>query len=282
MTSECTVERPRQPPTASQPDLPHGWRGGPIGDRVANYAYGSHIELDIEPRYSTRSALRDGRPGRFRVLLRKRFYGPRVSAENTVVGTTATFDEAIDLAHAYMSEFVTDRREVAMETRAELESDPVMATEAEETIISEAATEAAIDVAGYSDELLINDLRGLLETGESGSSALQAVVHRDGRAYDTVFVAEGFEDWGRAERLRAFYKQFDWLDEQQLATTLAAGKLTLLMGVFDETRMIRYLASEDEETLILIDPRRPLHVPPFERQIADIVSAKWEQDEARG
>jgi hypothetical protein len=152
-----------------------------------------------------------------------------------------------------------------------------MAAEAEETIISEAATEAAIDVAGYSDELLLNDLRGLLEADEASQAVLQAVVHRDGLEYDTVFVAEGFDEWSRGKKLREFYKQFDWLNEQKLATALAVGELTVMMGVFDETRMIRYLASKDQETLILIDPAHPLHVPPFERQVADIVEAKWER-----
>lgn len=174
-----------------------------------------------------------------------------------------------------MAAFVKDRKEIAMETRAELEADPVLAPEAEETIVTEAATEAAIEIAGYSDELLINDLRGLLESDDTEATILQAVIHQDGREFDVAYVAEEFEQWTRGHKLREFYKQFDWLNEQKLSTTLSIGRMSVLIGVFDETRIIRYIASEDEETLILIDPEHPVHIPPFERQVADIVSAKW-------
>lgn len=242
---------------------------------MVSYVYGKHIELDVQPRYLTRRSQREREPTQFRVLLRKRFYSHRVADKVTILRATDTFDDAVDHAHEYMAAFVMHRRTVAMETRKYLESDPVMAAKAEEVIITEAATSAAIHVAGYSDDLLLNDLQGLLEFPESTQLVLQAVVHRDGQEYDTVFVAEGFEAWGQGEQLQELYKEFDRLNEQKFATTLAIGELRIMMGVFDETRVIRYLASEDEETLIFIHPKRPLHVPPFERQIADLVDAKW-------
>jgi hypothetical protein len=247
------------------------------GEKSAHYAYGSHIELEVKPRYLTKRAQRRRQPSQFRVELRKRFYAHQLTGDVTILGTTDTVEAAQDIAHDYMVEFVEDRREVAMETREELEADPVMSHDAEEAIITEAATEAAIEIAGYSDSLLVNDLSGLLENGEEAKSILQAVIHREGREYEVAYLADGFEGWGRNNKLREFYKQFDWLNEQKLATTLAVGELTVMIGVFDETRMVRYLASEDEETLILIDPTHPLHVPPFERQIADIISARWER-----
>lgn len=261
---------------AQPAELPAGWRGGQIGDHRATYAYGSHIEINIEPRYRSKRSHRQRRPTQFRTQLRKRYYAHELVGKSTLLGTTEIFEDAVDLAYEYMEAFVEDRREVAMETREELEADPVMAPEAEETIITEAATEAAITVAGYSDDLLINDLSGLLENGDGSKQILQAVVHREGRSYDIVFIGDGYETWGESNKLREFYKQFDWLNEQKLSTTLEVGELTMMMGLFDDTRMIRYLASEDEETLILIEPNYPLHVPPFERQVADIISAKWD------
>lgn len=257
-------------------ELPAGWRGGRRGDHRAAYAYGSHIEIDIEPRYLTKRSQQKRRPSRCRTLLRKRFYAHELVGKSTLLGTTESFDAAVDLAYEYMEAFVEDRREVAMETREALEADPVMAPDSEEAIITEAATEAAITVAGYSHDLLINDLSGLLENGDGNKQILQAVVHREGRTYDIVYLGDGFEAWGKSNKLREFYKQFDWLNEQKLSTTLEVGELTMMMGLFDETRMFRYLASENEETLILIEPSYPLHVPPFERQVSDIISAKWD------
>lgn len=240
------------------------------------FAYGSHIELEINARYRTKRAKRNRNPSTYRVLLRKRYYAHELVGKATPLGSAPTLNAATGIALEYMQAFTEDRREVAMETREELEADPVMADEVEEAIITEAATEATIEVAGYSDELLVNDLRGLLENGEEDAKILQAVVHQDGPEFDTVYVADGFEDWTREHRLREFYKQFDWLNEQKLSTTLAVGELTVLIGTFEETRMIRYIAGKDEETLILIEPDHPIHVPPFERQVADIVSAKWD------
>lgn len=256
-------------------ELPAGWRGGRIGDNRATYAYGSHIEVEIEPRYLTKRAQQRRKPSQFRAHLRKRFYAHQLVGDATLLGTTDSFDAAEELAYDYMAEFVKDRHEVAMETREELEADPLMAQEAEEAIIIEAATEAAIEVAGYSDNLLVNDLCGLLEIGEEETTVLQAVVHRDGTKYDVVYVAEGYEEWTTDDKLREFYREFDWLNEQKLSSTLAVGELTLLIGTFEETRMVRCLASEEKETLFLLDPDYPLHIPPFERQVADIVSAKW-------
>lgn len=266
-------------PTEDGVGLPAGWRADRQGEIRARFGYGSHLIVEIEPRMNVSKANRNPSPSAFRVLLRKRFYGRGVmSNDANVLGTVDTFEAALDIAHRYMAEFVEDRGEVSMETREELEADPVMAAEAEETIITEAATEAAIEVAGYSDELLINDLRGLLENGHTDAAVLQAVVHQDGDQFEVVYVDDEFQEWTEGRRLRRFYKQFDWLNEQKLRTTLSVGKLELLIGVFDETRMVRYLAGRDRETLILIDPEYPLHVPPFERQIADIVSARWEPD----
>lgn len=265
-------------PTEDEVDLPAGWRVDQRDRIRARFGYGSHLIVEIEPRMRVSKANRSPTPSAYRVLLRKRFYGRGVARDADVLGTVDTFEAALDIAHDYMAEFVEDRREISMETREELEADPVMADEAEETIITEAATEAAIEVAGYSDELLINDLRGLLENSDEDAVVLQAIVHQDGDQFDVVYVDEAYQQWTEARRLRQFYKQFDWLDEQKLRTTLSVGKLELMIGVFDETRMVRYLAGQDRETLILIDPEYPLHVPPFERQVADIVSARWETD----
>lgn len=275
MSSELSPTDSSTERIASHPELPAGWRAVRWSNRRAQFGYGSHIEIEIEPRYRTKRAQRTRRPSAYRVRLRKRYYAYQLTGDATVLGSVDSFEAAEELAFEYMQEFVADRQEVAMETRRELEADPVMSRDAEETLITEAATEAAIDVAGYSDDLLVTDLRGLLESGDVDDVVLQAVVHRQGEAYDTVYLAEGHEAWGQAHRLREFYKEFDWLNEQKLATTLKVGELTMLMGVFEETRMLRYLASADEETLILIDPEHPIHVPPFERQVADIVAAKW-------
>lgn len=261
---------------AAEAGLPAGWRIKHPGIQNAVFAYGSHIEVEIQARYHTKRAKRRREPSTYRVLLRKRYYAHQLTGDATLLGSGETFDAARAIAQDYMEAFVEDRKEVAMETREELESDPLLAPEAEETIITEAATEAAIEIAGYSDELLIGDLRGLLEADDQHATILQAVIHQDGRDFDIAYVAEGFEEWTQGHKLREFYKQFDWLNEQKLSTTLSIGRMSILIGVFDETRMVRYIASETEETLILIDPEHPLHVPPFERQIADIASAKWE------
>lgn len=265
-------------PTDDEVELPAGWRVVRRDQIRARFGYGSHLVVEIEPRLRVTRSNRNPAPSAFRVLLRKRFHGRGVSSDANVLGTVDSFEAALDVAHRYMAEFVEDRREIAMETRAELEADPVMAAESEETIITEAATEAAISVAGYSDDLLINDLRGLLENGENEDAVLQAVVHQDGDQFEVVYVNDEYQEWTEGRRLRRFYKQFDWLDEQKLQSTLSIGKLELMIGVFEETRMVRYLASQDRETLILIDPEYPLHVPPFERQVADIISARWEPD----
>lgn len=266
-------------PTEDEVELPAGWRVDHRDQIRARFGYGSHLIVEIQPRMLVSKANRNPTPSAFRILLRKRFHGRGVSSDANVLGTVDTFDAAFDIAHRYMAEFVEDRREVSMETREELEADPVMAAESEETIITEAATEAAIEVAGYSDELLINDLRGLLENSDEDAVVLQAIVHQDGDQFDVVYVDDEYQEWTEGRSLRRFYKQFDWLNEQKLRTTLSVGKLDLMIGVFDETRMVRYLAGQDRETLILIDPEHPLHVPPFERQVADIVSARWEPDE---
>lgn len=266
-------------PTEDDVGLPAGWRVDHRDEIRVTFGYGSHLVVEIEPRLRVTRSNRSPTPSAYRVLLRKRFYGRGVSSDADVLGTVDTFEAALDLAHAYMAEFVDDRREISMETREELEADPVMATEAEETIITEAATEAAIEVAGYSDELLINDLRGLLENGEDDATILQAVVHQDADQFEVVYVDDEHEEWTEGRSLRRFYKQFDWLNEQKLQASLSVGKLELMIGVFDETRMVRYLVGQDRETLILIDPEYPLHVPPFERQVTDIVSARWELDE---
>jgi hypothetical protein len=263
-------------PTGTEAELPAGWRIKHPGSQNVVFAYGSHIEVEIQQRFHTKRAQRRREPSTYRVLLRKRFYAHELTGDATILGKGETFDAALAIAQDYMEAFVEDRKEVAMETREELESDPVLAPEAEETIVTEAATEAAIEVAGYSDELLINDLRGLLETPDHNGTVLQAVIHHDGREFDVAYVDEGYEEWAQGHKLREFYKQFDWLNEQDLSTTLSVGRMSILIGVFDETRMVRYIASEDEETLILINPEHPLHIPPFGRQIADIVSAKWE------
>lgn len=257
------------------PELPAGWRTTHRGRFSVGFAYGSHIEIEINARRRPKAAKGKRKQSTYRVTLRKRYYAHELVGNATPLGSAPTLDDATDIAREYMQAFIEDRKEVAMETREELESDPVMANDAEEAIITEAATEAAISVAGYSDELLVADLRGLLEN-DDGGTVLQAVVHQNGEEFDTVYVAEGYEAWTREHRLREFYKQFDWLNEEKLSTTLSVGELTVLIGVFDETRMIRYIASEDRETLILIEPNHPIHVPPFERQIADIASAKWD------
>lgn len=266
-----------KPPTAAESELPAGWRITRRGPALAGFAYGSHIEIDIDPRYHTKRAQRQRNPTTFRVLLRKRYYAHQLVGDATPLGAAPTMDEALKIARKYMRAFVEDRKEVAMETRQELESDPVMADDAEEAIITEAATEAAIEVAGYSDELLINDLRGLLENGDEDATILQSVVHRDAREFEVVYIADGYEQWGRNQRLREFYKQFEWLNNQKLSTTLSVGELNVLIGAFEKTRMIRYIADEDEESIILIQPDHPVHIPPFERQVADIVSEKWER-----
>lgn len=268
-SSERTTSHP-------PPSLPAGWRVDFRGTSRARYGYGSHLYVEIEPRGRVSRSRRSFEPTSFRVLLQKRFYG-RVPGDVTVLGTVDSFDDAAELSRAYMVEFVDDRKDVAMETREGLEADPVMAPHAEEAIITEAATEATIEVAGYSDDLLVNELCGLIEsTNEVDGVMLQAIVHRQETAYDVVYVAVDRAEWNEANRLEQFHKQFDWLNEQRLAATLGVGELTIMTATFEETRMLRYLASEDEETIILIHPDLPIHLPPFERQIADIVSAKWE------
>lgn len=268
-----------QAPTGVEAELPAGWRIAHPGQENVVFAYGSHIEVEIQARYHTKRAQRKRQASTYRILLRKRFYAHELGGNVTLLGTTGTFEDARTIVQDYMEAFVNDRKEVAMETREELEADPVLAPEAEETIVTEAATEAAIEVAGYSDELLLNDLRGLLESNDQDMTVLQAVIHQEGREFEVAFVAEGYREWTRGHKLREFYRQFDWLNEGKLSTSLSVGRMSILIGVFDQTRMVRYIASEDEETLILIDPEYPLHVPPFERQIAHIVSARWADPE---
>lgn len=275
MAIQSSVTLAQDSDLANQATLPAGWRCTRRGQYTEGYAYGTHIKLDIDPRYLTKRAKRKRQPSQFRVELRKRYYAHQLIGDATPLGTTTSIESAREIAQQYMEAFVRDRQEVAMESRSALEADPVMAPEAEETIVTEAATGAAIEVAGYSDDLFVNEVQGLLENGASDSSILQAIIHREGREYDIAYVSQGYEGWSKGHRLREFYKQFEWLNDQKLSKTLSVGELKVMMGLFDRTRMVRYLASEDQESVILLDPEHPLHLPVFERQITDIVSAKW-------
>lgn len=257
-------------------ELPSGWRAEHAGPRSAVYAYGSHIELEINPRYHSSIAREHKTPSVYQVRLRKRRHNRVITGAATILATPSSFSEARETAQQYMEEFVAERKETAMELRPELEADPVMAEEAEEAIVTEAATHASVTIAGYSDELFVNELRSLLEPdSDFSNTVLQAVIHRDHDEYDVVYVAEDSTHLSNPRSLRTFAQQFEWLNDQKLATVINAGALTVMIARFEETRLIRYLANEAQETLVLLAPDYPLHVPPFERQFADIISEKW-------
>lgn len=53
-----------------------------------------------------------------------------------------------------------------------------------------------------------------------------------------------------------------------------------MTALFPEARMIRHLAGADQGSLVINYPDRPVHLPPFEREYVDMLTANYDGESA--
>lgn len=228
--------------------------------RVEHEADG--VIISVEPVYQSsthKSSSRRAKPRRYRVQLKQDWFGTAVFGDQQTSGSVKTFPEALELSRSFIQQYDRNRQRVDRDTET-IDSDTGVA-DADSLMATEAATRSVMDVAGYSDEYLVETLQNLFGDG------LKLVVHCNDDTTERIFSDE------TADIDALLWSVGGLATGSNPLTRLSPGDeiYTMILHAGDH-RWIRFVSTETRETVIVVDDDYPLELAGIERIIDDIVA----------
>jgi len=231
------------------------------------------LSLKISPIY--RSSVSRGRgkaqsPKKFQVKIQQDWFSSGMYGDHTRAIKVEKWEEAVETAMRFMQEFNDDRKGIPSENVETVHRSSGNVEAAEANLSVEAATGAMADVAGYSDDLLIDTIA----TETNGQ--FRVVAHRDG---DEIEYLRGEDDESlQTVQLEKVYAMFP-IDKLGINSCLSDDSIFITTITISGLTVYRFVFDDQTETDIILDQGTEVVNPVFTNSVKQIVELKWDSPE---
>lgn len=246
---------------------PTGWTTEHIADRSARFRHKTTgVELSIRGVFQGSRERRHGRsPTHYVIQVHQGWLGRQRSDTQLPGAKVTVWEDALTTARTFMEEYSNNRARVPLSQAEAVHRSAETHETAEQILLTNVATEALADAAGYSDQLLIDVLSAATNNQYNG------IVHRDGDAVDIVGEDADFPERPSLERVFATFP----VDESGVKHLLDMESPVTMVVHLDELMVYRFIFGTRRETAVLLPRGTQVPSPGFERTVANVLTRKW-------
>lgn len=251
-------------------ELPIGWKvehGRKPSASIRNDEY--ELSLKISPIYKSSASSGRGKaqsPKAFRVQIQQDWFSTGKYGDHTRGTKVEKWEDAVETAKRFMREFNDDRKEIPSKNIEAVHRSTGKGEEAEALLSVEAATEAMVDVAEYSDELLIDTIEA--ET----NGQFRVVAHRNGNEIE--YLTGEDDDSLQTTPLEKVYATFP-IDRLGINSIISDDQILVNTITISGFTLYRFVLSDQNETNIILNEGTEVVEPIFTHSIKEIVKSKW-------
>lgn len=250
--------------------LPTDWTTDSLGSTSATFRNSKYeLSVKIEPRYRASVSQRRSRtqpPKSYRVKAVQDWFSKGVYGDKSMAAKADSWEEALRVAEEFMAEFSDERSNQDIDEVEATHRSVEDPNTAEQLLTTEASAEALADVAGYSDDLLLEVL------SEQTNNQYRVVAHREGEQINFLYGED--DDCLEAIPLEGIYATFS-VDKLGLESLLVEANNLISTVNLGDYVIYRFIAGSQTETDIVLTRGVQVVSPTFERTIWNLLEEKY-------